>query len=492
MPFGLKNDGATYQRLIDSTFQTQLGRNLKAYMGDLVIKSKTKRDMIMDIAETFDNLQKINMKLNPMKCSFGIGEGKFWGYIVTSKGIRANPKKTKAIADMQSPKTLKEIQSLSGKLAALNQFLPRLRIARKMKVQTLDVQVDLKLMACQMNDDFLASNEGMAKYLAKAKEQAALFKKFSIKNIPRNQNQKADVLRKLASEVNTIVEEEKDNWMTPIIKCLEEGVWTTDENEARTLQMKIGQYVVEDGVLFKKSYLSPMLRCVGSLQANYIIREVHEGACGIHVGARSVVAKIMRQGYYWPTMHGDTKEPFYQWGLDILGPLPEGPGKLKFIIVAIDYFTKWIEANSLAKTTEKEAQLVNAPFKSWCKKWKIKQMNMEVAHPQANGLVEIANKSLMHGLKARLGKEIVGWVDELANILWAHRTMLKTSNGETSFSLTYGSEAVISAEIGMPTYRTIHFNESHNKEEMQLNLDLSQERRETAAIREAKYKKKVE
>ncbi|GJX58689.1 reverse transcriptase domain-containing protein [Tanacetum coccineum] len=119
-------------------------------------------------------------------------------------------------------------------------------------------------------------------------------------------------------------------------------------------------------------------------------------------------------------------------------------------------------------------------------------MNTAVAHPQANGLVERSNKSLMHGLKARLGWEIVGWVDELPNILWTHRTMLKTSNGETPFSLTYGSEAVIPAEIGMPTYRTIHFNEAQNEEEMRLNLDLSQERKETTAIREAKYKKKVE
>ncbi|GKE06302.1 reverse transcriptase domain-containing protein [Tanacetum coccineum] len=71
------------------------------------------------IPETFDNLQKINMKLNPKKCSFGVEEGKFLGYMVTSEGIRANPKKTKAIADMQSPRTLKEMQSLSGKLAAL-------------------------------------------------------------------------------------------------------------------------------------------------------------------------------------------------------------------------------------------------------------------------------------------------------------------------------------------------------------------------------------
>ncbi|GKC11087.1 reverse transcriptase domain-containing protein [Tanacetum coccineum] len=97
MPFGLKNAGATYQRLVDSAFKEQIGVNLEA----------------------------INMKLNPKKCSFGMEEGKFLGYIVTSEGIRANPEKAKAVMDMPSPKTLKQMQSLSGKLAALNRFLSK-------------------------------------------------------------------------------------------------------------------------------------------------------------------------------------------------------------------------------------------------------------------------------------------------------------------------------------------------------------------------------
>ncbi|GJV80766.1 reverse transcriptase domain-containing protein [Tanacetum coccineum] len=165
--------------------------------------------------------------------------------------------------------------------------------------------------------------------------------------------------------------------------------------------------------------------------------------------------------------------------MDILGPLPQASGKLKFVIIAIDYFTKWIEAKPLARITGKDVkkfmwdnivcrfglprvivtdnrtQFVNDPFKGWCESLNIKQMNTTVAHPQANGLVERANKSLMEGIKARLGRERAEWVDELPNILWAHRTSLKQSNGETPFSLTYGSEAVIPAEIGMPTHRTM-------------------------------------
>ncbi|GJW02712.1 reverse transcriptase domain-containing protein [Tanacetum coccineum] len=139
--------------------------------------------------------------------------------------------------------------------------------------------------------------------------------------------------------------------MTLIIQCLEKGIWSKDKNEARNLWVKISQYAMENRMLFKKSYLVPMLRCVGLLHANYVIQEIHMGSCGMHSGPGVVVRKAMRQGYYWPTMHEDAKKkiqkcesyqihsaipklpktfmmsimalwPFYQWGIDILGPLP--------------------------------------------------------------------------------------------------------------------------------------------------------------------------
>ncbi|GKC23135.1 reverse transcriptase domain-containing protein [Tanacetum coccineum] len=109
MPFELKNAGATYQRLIDSTFQSHIRRNLEAYVDDMVIKSKDEKMLLEDVAETFNNMRRINMKLNPKKCSFGMEEGKFLGYMVTSEGIHAKPKKTRILADLQSPRTLKEM-----------------------------------------------------------------------------------------------------------------------------------------------------------------------------------------------------------------------------------------------------------------------------------------------------------------------------------------------------------------------------------------------
>ncbi|GJS06955.1 reverse transcriptase domain-containing protein [Tanacetum coccineum] len=134
--------------------------------------------------------------------------------------------------------------------------------------------------------------------------------------------------------------------------------------------------------------------------------------------------------------------PFYKWGIDIAGPFPKGPGK-RFALVR---------------------------------------------DSQSNGLVERANRSLGEGIKARLGEGNKNWLEELPRVLWAHRTMIKSSNDDTPFSLTYGTEAVIPAEIEMPTYRTAIVDAMHNDEEQRLNLDLLEKRRERAAIREAKAK----
>ena len=112
-------------------------------------------------------------------------------------------------------------------------------------------------------------------------------------------------------------------------------------------------------------------------------------------------------------------------------------------------------------------------------------------HPQTNGLVERANRSLSEGIKARLDARSKNWMEELSHVLWAHRTMIKSSNGDTPFSLTYGTEAVIPAEIGMPTLRTAEVNTITNNEVLEINLDLLEERREQAAIREEKSKRKM-
>ncbi|GJY67873.1 reverse transcriptase domain-containing protein, partial [Tanacetum coccineum] len=125
LPFGLKNAGATYQRLIDNVFGSQIRRNIKVNADDMVIKSDSEEEMLADIEETLGRLRAINLKLNPRKCSFRVEEGIYSGHLITKQGIRVDPSKVKAISALQPPKTVSEIQSFSKKLAALNRFLSK-------------------------------------------------------------------------------------------------------------------------------------------------------------------------------------------------------------------------------------------------------------------------------------------------------------------------------------------------------------------------------
>ncbi|GKF48843.1 reverse transcriptase domain-containing protein, partial [Tanacetum coccineum] len=160
----------------------------------------------------------------------------------------------------------------------------------------------------------------------------------------------------------------------------------------------------------------------------------------------------------------------------------------------MDYFTKWIEAKAVAtisggqvKTfvwdnimcrfglpgeivSENSKQFSDNPFKDWCEKLNITQRFASVKHPQSNGLVERANRSLREGIKARMGEGNKNWIEKIPHVLWAHRTMIKSSNGDTPFSLTYSTEAVIPAEIKMSTYRTATVDIVRNDDEIRVRF----------------------
>ncbi|GJZ58191.1 reverse transcriptase domain-containing protein [Tanacetum coccineum] len=316
-------------------------------------------------------------------------------------------------------------------------------------------------------------------------------------NASIRENKKADALSKLAAiefdhlskevlvevlnersveaqEVNMVVEEKGPTWMTSIRNYLKKGILLEDPVNARTLMEKIRNYTMEDGVLYGKSYLVPLMRCVGPLQANYVIKEMHMGSCGMHDGPRQVVAKTMNLGYYWPSMHRDARELIRTCDdCQAHASIHRLP---KANMISVVNFT-WDDIIcrfriSATIITDNGTQFVNDPFKKWVEKLKIPLISTSVYHPQGNEAVERANISLLRGIKTRLEKGGSAWDEEVPNVLWEHQTIKKTSNGETPFSLTYGIEAVIL--------------------ELRLNLNLLEERREIAAIKEARYKQQVE
>nr|GEX79949.1 reverse transcriptase domain-containing protein [Tanacetum cinerariifolium] len=173
--------------------------------------------------------------------------------------------------------------------------------------------------------------DNMIKYLEIVKGLVSGFTTFLIRQVPRSKNKKADALSKIAStsfahlskqvlvevlenksikgnEVTAVIEEEGPTWMTQLVDYLKEGILPGDEKEARKIRLKARQYEFIEGVLYRCSFLTPWLRYVGPLQADYVMREIHEGSYSMHAGSQSVVAKDMRLGYYWPTMHKDAHD----------------------------------------------------------------------------------------------------------------------------------------------------------------------------------------
>ena len=274
----------------------------------------------------------------------------------------------------------------------------------------------------------------------------------------------------------------ESNWTTTIASYLKDGILLDKKEAARKLKVRAVRFVLIKDVLYKRSFSCLYLRCLGNEEADYVMREVHEGICRNHSGSRSLVHKLVRVGYYWPTMQKDaeayvktcdkcqrfsniigqpTKEltpmmapwPFSQWGLDIMGPFPTAVRQLKFLVVGIDYFTKWVEAEALATITEKNIrsfvwrciickfgiprvlvsdngkQFDNDSFWDFCSQLGIRNHYSSPAHPQANGQVEVTNRSLLKIIKTRLegAKDI--WPEELPSILWAYRTTARTPTG---------------------------------------------------------------
>ncbi|XP_057480460.1 uncharacterized protein LOC130767578 [Actinidia eriantha] len=286
-------------------------------------------------------------------------------------------------------------------------LLAGLRMATDLGVDSLDAFSDSQLVVNQVQGDYLAKDSRMVAYLDEVKIMTGRIRNFKIRQIPREENKKADALANLASSFDFISDrsipmeflagpsiqtdvvvfntEEGPTWMDDIFAYLQYGTLPQDKLQACRIQYRSARFCILNRVLYKRSFLGPLLRCLQLDEGEYVIKEIHEGICGNHSGARSLAKKAIRQGYFWPNIERDATVyirkcnkcqrfapvshlphmgmviiispwPFAQWGIDILEPLPQAPMQRRFLIVAIDYFAKWIEAQPLAKITKKNAR----------------------------------------------------------------------------------------------------------------------------------------
>ncbi|XP_068504433.1 uncharacterized protein [Phaseolus vulgaris] len=685
MPFGLKNAGTTYQRLMDRVLAPMLGRNVQAYVDDMVVTSQERGRHTADLEELFATIAKYRLKLNPEKCVFGVEAGKFLGFMLTERGIEANRDKCAAIIAMRIPASIKEVQQLTRRMAALSRFVSaggdkghpyfqclkrnsrfvwteecetaflrlkeylatplvlckprageplrlyfvvtewaisfvlvqeqdqvqrpiyfvskalqgpetryqllekaalavvfsarRLRhyfhsftvvvmtdlpiqkvlqkpdvagrmlrwavelsefdivyeprgsikgqvyadfvaeltpggvtqevelgsqwmlsidgssnqqgsgagivlegpngvlieqalrfafkasnnqaeyealiagmlLAKEMGAQSLLAKSDSQLVTRQVTGEYQVKDPQMAVYLRYVQVLKGAFAAFELVHVSREQNARADLLAKLANSgkggrQRTVIQEtlktlrkfvadnrvdvlhisttrgkprshqsliqdmarvpgvsvyaaspeeegrvqvyaleEGDTWMTPYRRYIADRILPAEPGEGKRIKRNSARYTLIDEALFRHGFTHLILTCVSGDECTKIMSELHEGICGSHVGGRSLASKVIRAGFYWPSvredcvryaqrckqcqMHVDWHKappeelrsmyspwPFHTWGIDILGPFPLAIRQMKYLIVAIEYFTKWVEAEPVAQIDAHKVQ----------------------------------------------------------------------------------------------------------------------------------------
>ncbi|XP_063948059.1 uncharacterized protein LOC135152159 [Daucus carota subsp. sativus] len=672
---------------------------MEVYVDDMLVKSKEAQDHIQHLAEMFNILRKYRMKLNPQKCVFGVESGKFLGFMVNHRGIEANPAKIKALLDMKSPQNVRQVQSLTGRIAALNRFVSKSSdrckeffkaikdvgktfvwtdkceeafqrikeqlgkpplLSKPVEGETLilylavsrhsisavlvkeekDVQFPVYYVSKRLQDaetrytsmeklvyslvlaarklrpyfqahkievrtsyplrqimhkpeatgrlmkwaielgqfdleykpratikgqalaDFLLEFEDDTQewamvpyspvvepingllveddtwwnlhvdgavnsdgagvgivlvnggflargwrtnlYMTHTQELMKKFREVYLEKVPREKNEGVDALAKASSRRDTkllgtiqfcvqeklsvseaqkvtrfredlmeVEDEVADTWMTPILKFIQEGQLPEGVKEAKSLRYKAARFVIYDGVLYKRGFNQPLLKCIAGDDCNYILREAHEGICGNHSGGSSLALKILRQGYYWPTMRS------------------EASNKSDSVTQSMAIRFVGDRSHWRASKSQRRSQFDSKELKKLCDDLNIRRNFAAVYHPQSNGQTEAINKIIKHTLKAKLEEKKGDWPEELPMVLWSYNTTPRTTTGESPFMLAYGCEAMVPVEVGAGSFRRDHFQEEDNVVNQRLHLDMLKEVRRESQVRLAAYQQRT-
>ncbi|XP_017982297.1 PREDICTED: uncharacterized protein LOC108663225 [Theobroma cacao] len=365
----------------------------------------------------------------------------------------------------------------TNNMAEYEALVMGLQAAIEMKVDTIDVYGDLALMICKQ------------------------FKEISFNHLPREKNQIANALATLAAmfkikevadvrpfdlevrEVSTPclnIEEEVDGRLLyhDIGQYIRHQAYSenTTDNDKRTFRRLATGFFLSGEVLYKRSQDQILLKCVDTTETNKIMKEVHEGTCGAHANGHMLARQIMTAGLI-ARFHGTLA--IFNVRIDVIRLItPKASNGLQFILVAIDYFTKWVEAASYANVTQKvvckfiqreiigryrlskmiitdnASNLNGAIVKEVCAKFKIKHHNSTTYRPKMNGAVEVANKNIKK-IVEKITEVYKDWNEKLPFALHAYRTSVHTSTGATLYSLVYGIEAVLPVEVEIPSLRVL-------------------------------------
>ncbi|XP_075645576.1 uncharacterized protein LOC142616656 [Castanea sativa] len=468
-------------------FSKQIGRNMEVYVDDMLVKSKEELTHLDDLGETFNTLRRYQMKLNPSKCVFGVASRKFLGFMVSQRGIEANPEKVQAILNMASPKTVKDVQKLTGRIAALNRtaikaqalanFIAEFTLPDddddKNEVERWTIQTDGSStqkrggvgVIINTPDGEKLQNGVQLKFPATNNEAEyegiltglRLGKALGLKNLLIQSDSKL-AIGQIREEYE--VKEERMQKYLKLIKHLARGFDKLD-----FVRIPRNQNAAADEVTKMASSEEEPLN-------NEILMEIQKYPSieEVPANATELVKRCDKCQRFGNVQRLPAEKmttitspwPFAQWGIDIVGPLPLGKG-----------------------------QFDSQGFRNFCSGLGIKNKFSSPGHPQSNGQTEVTNRTLLRIIKARLDEAKGAWPEEFPNVLWAYRTTARTPTGETPFRLTYGTEAVIPVEVGMASTRREVFREENNDDQLRINLDCLDEVRDKASNMTMKYQQKM-
>jgi len=396
----------------------------------------------------------------------------------------------------------------------------------------VEVIGDSKLVIEHAKDNWVVRAEGLLPYIEHLKKKIALFDEITFTHVGRSNNRVPDALANLASAWQSLEVMPKKPfvitsgnvpchqecfineigvdtfpWFYDILAYMRDGTFPDDASKADriALQRMASKYVLAKGELYKRSWDGVLLRCVSHKEGKAIMQRIHEGVCGTHMSGKSLARKIMNQGYFWISIERDCIKyvrtcktcqyydvrqhlpatelhptspswPFSAWGIDVIGKIhPPASNQHQFILVAVDYFSRWVEARSYRTLGSK--QVANFIEKNiFCRygvphhivtdngshfqrhvisllqKYKVEHHTSSPYRPQANGAVEAANKEIKRAL-AKMTTTYRDWANKLPFVLWGHRTTSKSVNGSTPYELVYGMEAVLPVELELQSLR---------------------------------------
>jgi transposase InsO family protein len=335
------------------------------------------------------------------------------------------------------------------------------------------------------------------------------------------------------------------DWRISYLDHLIRGDLPSDKTKARWITRRAKIFVIfgDSKELYRHSPTGVLQRCITNEEGRDLLDDLHSGACGHHAAPRTLVGNAFRQGFYWPTAVSDAVKlvcsckgcqyyarqthlpahalqtipitwPFAIWGLDLVGPLKRTTGGFTHLLVAIDKFSKWIEAYPITSIRSEQAvlfftdiihrfgvsnciitdngtQFTGKKFLDFCDNHHICVLWSAVAHPKTNGQVERANVMVLQGLKPRifdkLNKHGKRWAIELPSVLWSLRTTPSRAMGFTLFFLVYGSEAMLPTDIEYGSPRLKAYSERNNDAAREDALDQLKEARDVALLHSARY-----